>query len=126
MITLEALKTIEDAVLECKERNIDTPELREALNFLGPRISPEWLIPQFRAFLADDYVCWDKEAQEKVLRVIFRCIRKAVRSLLGRHMDELAARYADGRNPDVKAAMRRLSKEREKLREPWQHTVVLH
>jgi hypothetical protein len=126
MITLEALKTLEDAVLECKKRNIDTSEVREALNYLGPHISPEWLILQFRAFLCDDHLCTDKEAQQKVLRVMFRCIRKAVRSLLGWQMDELAARYADSHNPDVKAAIRRLSLECEKLREPWKFVVMIH
>jgi hypothetical protein len=92
MITLEALKTLEDAVLECKHRNIDTSEVREALNFLGPRISPEWLIPQFRVFLFEDHLCQDKEAQQKVLRVMFGRIREAVHCLLGRQMDELEAR----------------------------------
>jgi hypothetical protein len=126
MITLEALKTIERAALECKERNIDTSEVRAALDFLEPRIFPEWLIPQFRAHLFGDQQYWDKEGQQQVLRVIFRRIREAVRSLLCRHMDELAAIYADSHNPDVKAAMRRLSKEREELREPWKCDVMIH
>jgi hypothetical protein len=40
MTVLQALAILEAAVLECKHRNIDTPELREALNFLEPHIQP--------------------------------------------------------------------------------------
>ena len=45
---LEALPTLESAVLECKKRSVDTPEVREALDLLEPHIQREWLIPQFR------------------------------------------------------------------------------
>jgi hypothetical protein len=48
MTVLGALAILEAATLDCKQRDIYTPELREALNFLQPRIRPEWLIPQFR------------------------------------------------------------------------------
>jgi hypothetical protein len=48
MTVLEALATLEAATLECKQRDIDTPEVREALTLLEPHIQPEWLIPQFR------------------------------------------------------------------------------
>jgi hypothetical protein len=33
MTILQALAILEAGVLECKHRNIDTPEMREALNF---------------------------------------------------------------------------------------------
>jgi len=32
------------AVLECKKREADTPELRATLDFLEPHIQPAWLI----------------------------------------------------------------------------------
>jgi hypothetical protein len=41
-------------------------------------------------------------------------------------MDELASRYAYSHNPDVKAAIEWLSREREKLREPWKFVVIVH
>jgi hypothetical protein len=34
--------------LECKKREVDTAELRAALDLLKPHIQPAWLIPQFR------------------------------------------------------------------------------
>ena len=48
MTVLEALAILEAAVLECKKRNVNTPEVREALDLLESQIQPEWLIPQFR------------------------------------------------------------------------------
>ena len=36
MRILEALKILEDATRDCKARNIDTPETREALDLLDP------------------------------------------------------------------------------------------
>jgi hypothetical protein len=34
MTVLEALAVLEAAVLECKKRDVNTPEVREALDFL--------------------------------------------------------------------------------------------
>jgi len=48
MTVLEAFAILESATLECKKRDINTPEVREALDLLEARIRPEWLIPQFR------------------------------------------------------------------------------
>ena len=36
MRILEALAILEAATLECKKREVDTPELRDALDFLEP------------------------------------------------------------------------------------------
>ena len=53
MTVLEALAILEAAVLECKKRNVDTPEVRAALDFLEPYIGPQWLIPQYRDHVLD-------------------------------------------------------------------------
>jgi hypothetical protein len=45
---LEALEILEAAVLECKTREIDTPEVREALDVLAPYCRPEWRVAGFR------------------------------------------------------------------------------
>jgi hypothetical protein len=82
MTVLDALSILEAAILECKQRDIYKPELNEALNFLQPRIRPEWLIPQFRyhAQLNDkNEVAVDKEAQQHALRRIFPRIRESVK-----------------------------------------------
>jgi len=87
MTVLAALAILESATLECRQRDIYTPELREALDFLQPRIRPEWLIPQFRyhAHLNDkNEVDVDKEAQQQALRRIFPRIRESVKDPLGK------------------------------------------
>ena len=54
MTVLEALAILEAGVLECKKRrDVDTPEVREALDFLEPYIRPQWLIPQYRDHVLD-------------------------------------------------------------------------
>jgi hypothetical protein len=82
MTLLASLAILEAATLECRQRGIYTPELREALDFLQSRIRPEWLIPQFRyhAQLNDkNEVDVDKEAQQQALRAIFPRIRESVK-----------------------------------------------
>jgi hypothetical protein len=48
MTVFKALAILEPAVLECKKRNIDTPEVREALAFLDPHIQSLYLTGQWR------------------------------------------------------------------------------
>jgi hypothetical protein len=84
MTILQALAILEAATLECKTREVDTPELRAALDFLEPHIQPAWLIPQFRHNLdgerEHEYAA--REGQQQVFRVTFPGIRDSVRELL--------------------------------------------
>jgi len=85
MTVSDALAILEAATLECKQRDIYTPEVREALDFLQPRIRPDWLIPQFRyhAQLNEtNEVDLDKETQQQALRAIIPGIRESVKDLL--------------------------------------------
>jgi hypothetical protein len=79
-----ALAILQAAIIECKERNIYTPELKAALDFLQTRIRVNWLIPQFRYHAQLDEVDLDKEAQQQALRAIFPAIRESVKDLLGK------------------------------------------
>jgi hypothetical protein len=86
MIVSEAIAILEAASVECKQTDIFTLEVREALDFLQPHTRPEWLIPQFRyhAQLNEkNEVDLDKEAQQQALRAIFPSIRESVKDLLG-------------------------------------------
>jgi hypothetical protein len=121
MTVLDALVILEDAILECKQRDIYTPEVSEALIFLQPRIRAEWLIPQFRyhAQLNEkNEVDVDKEAQQQALRAIFHVVRESVRDLLGKQMDALAREFAATRDIKVKEEIDRLGVEYGKLKEP--------
>src|SRR5678815_5707480 len=87
MTVLDALSILEAAILECKQRDIYKPELNEALNFLQPRIRPEWLIPQFRYHAQlnkKNELDLDIEAQQHALRRIFPRIRESVKDPLGK------------------------------------------
>ena len=51
MRVLEALKILEDATIECKDRLINTPEVNEALAVIERHIDTEWRINSFRSHL---------------------------------------------------------------------------
>ena len=120
MTVSEALAILESATVECKKRDIDTPEVMEALDLLEPHIRPEWLIPQFRYYLnRDPSVEADKEAQQHVLRATFPGIRNSVKELIGKQMDALARRFAATHDMKVKEEIERLAKEYGKLKQPW-------
>jgi hypothetical protein len=69
MTFLEALAILEVATLECKKRDVHTPEVRETLDLLQPHVRPQWLIPQYRHAL-DGHGDreYDREGQQQVLR----------------------------------------------------------
>jgi hypothetical protein len=122
MTASEALAILESATVECKKRDINTPEVRDALDLLEPHIRPEWLIPQFRYHLDRDpsvEVEVDKESQQQVLRATFPGIRKSVKDLLEKQMDALARQFAASHDMKVKAEIDRLSSELVKLDRPW-------
>ena len=83
MTVVRALAILEAATLECKKRDINTPEVRQASDFLEPYIQPPWLIPQYRHELdaVGDTVV-DREGQQPVLHGSFRGIRTSIRELL--------------------------------------------
>ena len=121
MTVLEALATLESATLECKQRDIDTPEVREALTLLELHIQPEWLIPQFRYHVQryGQQHWWELEAQQQVLCAIFPRIRESVKELIGKQMAALARNFAATHNMKVKDEINLLAKEYGKLGEPW-------
>jgi hypothetical protein len=44
----EALRILEAAVIDCRTRDIDTSEVRKALDVIEPYCWPEWRIDGFR------------------------------------------------------------------------------
>src|SRR6266404_307616 len=108
MTVLETLTILEDAVLECKKRDINTPGVTEALDFLEPHIRPTWLIPQYRHELDGPRGDreYDREGQQQVLRPSFNGIRKSVCNLLGIRLDKLAREFATTHDVRVKEGAR--------------------
>jgi hypothetical protein len=125
MTVLEALAILEVGVLECKKRDIDTPEMREALDFLEPHIYPKWLVPQYRNSVLSYNRTSDValEGQQQVLRATFPCIRNAVRVLLEVRMDRLALKFHETKDLKVRDEIYRLAGELIKLDEPWKFVV---
>jgi len=127
MTVLESLAILEAAVLECKKRDIDTPEVRAALELLEPHVRPEWVIPQFRYHAlehnGDSYT--EREGQQQVLRATFPSIRDCVRELLGVRAAALARKFHETHDMAVKDEIERLLKEYGKLGEPWSFRVIL-
>ena len=95
MTVLEALAILQSATRDCKKRNVNTPEVREALDSLERYIYPKWLIPQFRHHALNDWTDnhVDQEVQQDVLLATFSGIRDAVRELLGVRADALARKF---------------------------------
>src|SRR5262245_24235331 len=121
MTVLEAVAILEAAVLECKKRDINTPEVKDALDLLEPHICPKWVIPQFRLEVGDGYGNndIDREGQQQVLRATFPGIRNCVRELLGVRADALARKFGTTHDMQVRDELERLLKEYGKLDEPW-------
>jgi hypothetical protein len=116
MTVLRALAVLESATMECKKRDINTPEVMEALALLEPHIQPAWLIPQFRHHVGGERENgYQREGQQQVLRPTFEGIRDSVRELIGKQMDALARKFAATHDTNVKAEIDRLSSELVKL-----------
>jgi hypothetical protein len=107
--------------LECKKRNVDTPEMREALDFLESLVRPKWLIPQYRDHVLDHDQTTGValEGQQQVLRATFPRIRDSVRVLLEVRMDSLAKKFHETHHMKVKDEIYRLARESMKLDGPW-------
>lgn len=120
MTVFKALAILEAAVLECKKRDINTPEVTAALDFLEPHNRPAWLIPQYRHALDRHRdLDYDREGQQQVLRPSFDGIRDSVRGLLGTRLDKLTREFAASPDMKVKKEIERLAREYGKLGEPW-------
>jgi hypothetical protein len=127
MTYLEALAILEAAVLDCKHRNVNTPEVREALNLLERYVRPAWLMLQFRHHALKErpakYV--ERKGQQQVLLATFPGIRDSVKELIGKRMVTLALEFHDTHNMNVKNEIEHLAKEYGKLKEPWGVRVTL-
>src|SRR5262245_52338184 len=124
MTVLEALAILEAAVLECKKREVDTPELRAALDFLEPHIQPAWLIPKFRLNLGEQAHEYAAREGQQVFRATFPRYRDSVRELIGKQADALARKFHETHDMAVKHELERLLKEYGKLEKPWEFVVI--
>jgi hypothetical protein len=121
MNIFEALAILESVVLECKKRNVNTPEAAtEALDLLAAYVRPKLVVAQFRYHLqSEENDGADREGQQQVLRAIFAEIRNSVRELIRTEMDALTRDFPDTDDMEVKTAIEYLVREYDRLDEPW-------
>jgi hypothetical protein len=115
---LEALRILEAATVACKVRNIETPEVREALDLLEPYLRPTWYVEEFRNHLAPPREFGPSlEGQQQNLRVKFAGIYRNVRQPLVAHVGRLRYRCYKTKDRALKAELERLTGELAKLAE---------
>ena len=120
MTILEALAILESAVLECKQRNVNTTEATTALDLLAPYVRPKLVVAQFRHHIAREHGKeHEKEGQQQVLRATFPGIRNSIRELIGQEIDALARDFPDTDDMELKNAITCLAREYGKLGESW-------
>ena len=121
MRVLEALKILEAATVECKTRDVDTPEVREALDVVAPYCRPEWRVAGFRDHLKrNDAFGPGGEGQQQNLRVYFAGIHANVRQLFQTRINGLDTRYRKTKDLAAKAELDRLTAELAALPERWE------
>jgi len=122
---LAALKILEAATLDSKKRDIDTPEVRAALDLLDPICQPKWRVAGFRDALRPHagQSGHESEGQQQVLRVYFGGIYTCVRGLLAVRIQKLNNWYKKTKDAAVKTELDRLTAELEKLPERWEFYV---
>ena len=81
MTVLEALAILEAATRECKQRDINTPEVSDALDSLERYIWPKVLQFRDHALKERSNNDFDRESQQQVLRATYPGIRDVVREL---------------------------------------------
>ena len=98
--------------MECKKRDINTPEVKNALDSLERYIYPKSLVPQFRHHALKERTRnqVDLEGQQQVLRATFPGIRDSVRELLGVRADALARKFHETHDMKVKDELERLAR----------------
>ena len=73
MTVLEALAILESAVLECKQRNVNTTEATTALDLLAPYVRPKLVVARFRHDIAREHGKeHENDGQQHVLCATFR------------------------------------------------------
>jgi hypothetical protein len=121
MRVLEALRILEEATLDSKQRDICTSEVREALDVLDPYCLPKWRVEGFRDSLRAHAGNFgpDLEGQQQVLRVYFSGIYDRVRQLLVVRIKKLHYEHIKTKDTAVKSELDRLTAALEKLPEKW-------
>jgi hypothetical protein len=112
-----AIEVLDGAVRDCKKKNVQTPEVYEALNLLQRVVSPAWLILQFRNALdRRSETDLEREGQRQVLGASLNGIRRCCLQWLHRRIDQLARQYSATRDEKTMAQLADVSRRVGKLK----------
>ena len=121
MTIIEAITILEIATVECRSKDVDTPAVNQALNFVELYVRPEWVVPQFRYHLRRlGNSAIDIGDQQGILSAIFSIISDCVKDLVRKTMEALACEYDETRDSKVKEEIRRLIEEYAKFKDSWE------
>ena len=121
MTIIEAITTLEIATVECRNKNVDTPGVNQALNVVELHVSPEWVVPHFRYHLRRlGNSAIDIADQQGILSAMFSIINDCVKDLVRKTMQALACEYDETRDSKLEEEVRRLIEEYAKFKDSWE------
>ena len=121
MTIIEAITILEIATVDCRNKDVNTPAVNQALNVVELYVSPEWVVPQFRYHLRRlGNSAIDIADQQAVLSAMFSIINDCVKDLVRKTMEALACEYDETRDSKLKEELRRLIEEYARFKDSWE------
>jgi hypothetical protein len=121
MTIIEAINILEIATVECKNKDVDRPDVNQALDVVELYVRPEWVVPQFRYHLQrEGNNAIDIADQQAVLNATFFIINDCLKELVRKTMEALACEFDETRDLKVKEEIWRLVREYTKFKDSWE------
>jgi len=121
MTIIEAITILEIATVECRSKNVDSPEVNQALSVVELYVSPEWVVPHFRYHLRRlGNSAIDIADQQGILSAMFSIINDCVKDLVRKTMEALASEYDETRDSKLEEEIGRLIKEYARFKDSWE------
>jgi hypothetical protein len=121
MTIIEAITILEIATVECRNKDVDKPDVNQALDVVELYVRPEWVVPQFRYHLQrEGNNAIDIADQQAVLNATFFIINDCLKELVRKTMEALACEFDETRDLKVKEEIWRLVREYTKFKDSWE------
>ena len=121
MTIIEAITILEIATVECRNKDVDKPDVNQALDVVELYVRPEWVVPQFRYHLQrEGNNAIDIADQQAVLNATFSIINDCLKELVRKTMEALACEFDETRDLKVKKEIWRLVREYTKFKDSWE------
>jgi hypothetical protein len=121
MTIIEAITILEIATVECRNKDVDKPDVNQALDVVELYVRPEWVVPQFRYhLLREGNNAIDIADQQAVLNATFSIINDCLKELVRKTMEALACEFDETLDLKVKEEIWRLVREYTKFKDSWE------